>query len=409
MRIDSHRLLKRLEKLSEFGLNEDGGISRPAFSDSDIKGRDYIKKLMVTAGLTIKIDAAGNIIGRKEGKIKGLPAIAMGSHIDTVSNGGKFDGALGVISAIETIQTLKENNYILSHPVEVIVFVDEEGSMIGSRAICGALETETTSSVGLADKKIGESLKDIGGDPDNLCRAKREMNEFLCFMELHIEQGGILENNKIDIGVVEGIVGIRHWDVHIQGIANHAGTTPMDQRQDALLAASHLIVKVNETVKHIKGSQVATIGTLDIKSASPNVIPGNVELVLEIRDISEEKILKVYDKIEEEADLIAKSTGVNFTIIPNDAVAIPATMNEKLRIIIAESAQKEKYSYMVIPSGAGHDSQNMTKLTPTGMIFVPSAGGISHSPKEYTQAAFCEKGANVLLNAVIIADDRFSS
>ena len=236
-RADPKRIEQRIKELSKYGANREGGVSRVAFSDADIEGRKYIRSLMEKAGLKVRVDAAGNIIGHKEGRNPKLPVILFGSHIDSVPHGGNYDGALGVLGALECIEILNEQHFLAAHPLEVIAFSDEEGGLTGSHAAVGELSQEALQIKSHSGKTIGEGIRFIGGDPDNLQSAKRNPSEILAYLELHIEQGGILEAEKINIGVVEGIVGINVWDVIVLGFANHAGTTPMDQRKDALLAA----------------------------------------------------------------------------------------------------------------------------------------------------------------------------
>ena len=261
-RADAKRMEARIKELSEFGANREGGVSRVAFSDADVEGRKYIRSLMEKAGLKVRVDAAGNIIGHREGRNPKLPVILFGSHIDSVPHGGNYDGDVGVLGALECIEILNQQNFLTAHPLEVIVFSDEEGGLTGSHAVVGELSQEALQIKSHSGKTIGEGIRFIGGDPANLQSAKRNPSEILAYLELHIEQGGILEAEKINIGVVEGIVGINLWDVTVLGFANHAGTTPMNQRKDALLAAARLVDSMNHIARSIPGRQVATVGTI---------------------------------------------------------------------------------------------------------------------------------------------------
>jgi len=238
LRVNQNRIEERIQKLAEYGKNPQGGVSRVAFSAADIAGRAYIISLMKATGLEVYIDAAGNIIGKRKGTNAQAKPIMFGSHIDSVPFGGNYDGDVGVIGALECIEILKENNIQTEHPLEMIVFSDEEGGLIGSRALIGNLTAKALEVMSHSGKKIKEGVKAIGGDPDNLDAIIRTENDIAAFLELHIEQGSILYDEKIQIGVVEGIVGIEWWDVNIVGFANHAGTTPMDKRKDAMLAAA---------------------------------------------------------------------------------------------------------------------------------------------------------------------------
>jgi len=240
---------------------------------------------MEKEGLKVHVDAAGNMIGHREGRNPELPVILFGSHIDSVPHGGNYDGDVGVLGALECIELLNQQNFVTAHPLEVIVFSDEEGGLTGSHAVIGELTQEALQLKSHSGKTIGEGIRFIGGNPGNLQSAKRNPSEILAYLELHIEQGGILEAEKIDIGVVEGIVGINLWNVSVLGLANHAGTTAMDQRKDALLAAAKLVDSINHIARSIPGRQVATVGTIQAEPGAPNVIPGKVVMSLEIRDL----------------------------------------------------------------------------------------------------------------------------
>lgn len=404
LRVNATRIEQRILRLSEFGKNPQGGVSRVAFSEADIRGRAYIMSLMREAGLTVNIDAAGNILGRRDGRDPKLPPILFGSHIDSVPNGGNYDGDVGVIGAIECAQVLSDSGIITRRPLEVVVFSDEEGGLAGSRAMIGALSPEALAVVSHSGKTIRDGIRAIGGNPDRLSEAVRHKGDIKAYLELHIEQGGILDAEKINIGVVEGIVGINWWNVTVEGFANHAGTTPMDRRQDALLAAAHLIIAVNKVVTSVPGRQVGTVGRITAEPGAPNVIPGRVVMSLELRDLSAEKIKWLYERIREEAKAIEQKTGTKITFTPIDVTAVPAPTDERLRRIIAESAQELGRSYKLMPSGAGHDAQDMARIAPAGMIFVPSVGGISHSPQEYTRPEDMANGANVLLQTILKID-----
>ena len=239
------RLQQRIAELSKFGANPEGGVSRVAFSAADVAGREYIRKLMQQAGLVVRLDTAGNIIGRRDGADPKLPVIMTGSHIDSVPGGGNYDGDVGVLGAIEVAQVLHERGVRLRHPLEIVSFTDEEGGLIGSLAMTGRLEAAALDVMSHSGKTIRDGIRAVGGDPDRLGQARRKPGELKAFVELHIEQGAVLDESDIDIGVVEGIVGIRWWDVTIDGMANHAGTTPMNRRRDALLSAAEFALAVN--------------------------------------------------------------------------------------------------------------------------------------------------------------------
>jgi N-carbamoyl-L-amino-acid hydrolase len=404
VRANPDRMEQRITELSAFGANAEGGVSRVAFGEADIAGREYIRDLMREAGLAVRMDTAGSIIGRREGSEPDLPVIMFGSHIDSVPGGGNYDGDVGVIGAIEVMQLLQDNAIRTRHPLEVVSFTDEEGGLVGSRAMIGDIGDATLSVVSHSGMTIRDGIRAVGGDPNRLDLAERSPGELKAFIELHIEQGAILHEEKIDIGVVEGIVGIRWWDVTIEGFANHAGTTPMDRRWDAMVSAAEYILAVNRVATSMSGRQVATVGRLRAEPGAPNVIPGEVVLSLEIRDLSADKIQRVFDEIKREGERIADARFTPIRHAEIDVAAPPAPTDERMRRIIAASAESLDLSFKLMPSGAGHDAQDMAGITPTGMIFVPSVNGVSHSPKEFTSAQDMANGASVLYRTVLEID-----
>jgi N-carbamoyl-L-amino-acid hydrolase len=405
MSASASRMEQRILALGRFGANPEGGVTRLAYSASDLEGRDYIMSLMRDAGLAVRVDAAGNIIGRAEGTDPALPAIMFGSHIDSVPDGGNYDGDVGVIAAIEVAQVLHENQIDTRHPLEIICFTNEEGGLTGSRAMTLGLADSALDVMSHSGVTVRQGIRLIGGDPDNLQHALRKPGDLLAFVELHIEQGAILYEAGTDIGVVEGIVGIRWWDVTIDGFANHAGTTPMNRRQDAMVAAAELTLAINRIATSMEGSQVATVGRIYAEPGAPNVIPGRVVMSLEIRDLSGAKIQAVFDAIGEEAKEIATARQTQIAFDEIDVASPPAPTDSGLRRIISNSADSLGLSYKRMPSGAGHDAQDMTLIAPTGMIFVPSKDGVSHSPEEFTSAEDMANGGNVLLRTVLALDD----
>jgi N-carbamoyl-L-amino-acid hydrolase len=404
IRASAERMEARIKALSQFGLNENGGSDRVAFSDYDKQGREYIIELMKHAGLDVRIDSAANIIGRRKGKFDDRKPIVFGSHIDTVPNGGAYDGCVGVIGAIEVIDLLNENKITTDGPLEVVVFTDEEGGLTGSRALAGDFGRDALTVINNSGKTIGDGIRFLGGDPGRLAEAARKKGDIKAYLELHIEQGGVLESKGLNIGVVEGIVGIEWWEVTISGFANHAGTTPMNGRRDAVLAGSQFALMVNEVVNSFEGTQVGTVGKFVAEPGAPNVIPGKAVLSLEIRDLSSEKIRKIYDEIVKRAEAIGGETGTTISIRHLDVTAVPAITDEGIKSEIEKSARSLGLSLQRMPSGAGHDAQDVAKIAPIGMIFVPSKGGISHSPKEFTSAADMANGASVLVNTVLRID-----
>jgi len=402
---DPDRMQQRIDVLGQNGSNREGGVSRVAFSDADLAGRHYIMGLMREAGLSVRVDTAGNIIGRREGTDNSLPPIMFGSHIDSVPEGGNYDGDVGVIGAIEVAQLLSERGIRTRHPIEVVSFTDEEGGLVGSRAMIGKLTDKAMGVVSHSGLTVRDGIRKVGGDPNRLDLAVRKAGDIKAFIELHIEQGAVLDEEGIDIGVVEGIVGIRWWDVTIEGFANHAGTTPMNRRWDAMVTAAELVLTINRIATELPGRQVATVGRIQAFPGAPNVIPGKVVMSLEIRDLQPEKIQQVFDLVAAEAKRIGdrRFTPVRFREI--DVASPPAPTDERMRRIITASAEGLGMSYRLMPSGAGHDAQDMATIAPTGMIFVPSKDGISHSPQEFTSAEDMANGASVLLRSVLAIDN----
>ncbi|MEQ8424945.1 MAG: Zn-dependent hydrolase [Cyclobacteriaceae bacterium] len=402
-RANASRMEERIKTLSQFGANPEGGVSRVAYSEADIAGRQYVMQLMKNAGLEVSVDAAGNIIGKRKGKNDKLPSIAFGSHIDSVPGGGNYDGDVGSLGAIECIELMKENNIVTEHPLELLIFQNEEGGLVGSEAISGILTDEDLSIISSSGKTLRQGMIDICGDPNRYREAARKKGDFKAFLELHIEQGGFLDAEGINIGVVEGIVGIKQWMVTFQGKANHAGTTPMNNRQDAMLAAAKYVVETNRIARSIPGRQVATNGKIKAEPGAPNVIPGKVEMTLEIRDLDFDKMLSVYEKIKSAGEVIETETGVkiSYSQLNED---FPAVTDKRIQDMIASSAKELGLTYKYMPSGAGHDTQDMARIAPTGMVFVPSKDGISHSPKEYTSPQDMANGASVLLQTILKLD-----
>lgn len=404
---DAEQLGWWITSLSRFGANEDGGVDRVAYSQADIDGRAFVMAEMVRLGLeNIRIDAGGNIRATRPGTDTSAKPIMFGSHADSVLGGGNYDGPAGVFTALEAIRILNARDVTTRHPLEVIVFSNEEGGLVGSLALIGKLEDKTLNVVSDSGLTIGEGIAAIGGDVDALDTARIHKGDLRGFIELHIEQGAFLDDGDIDIGVVTGIVGIGWWDVTVKGMANHAGTTPMKGRRDALVAASHMVLAVNDVGLNTPGRQVATVGRIKSLPGAPNVIPGEVAFSLEIRDLEAEKIASVYDEIKSRFETIATERGVTVELERIEVAADPALTDPTIRTLIAESADKLGYSSLLMPSGAGHDAQDMARIAPTGMIFIPSKGGISHSPEEFSSNEQLAKGANVLVETVLALDAR---
>jgi N-carbamoyl-L-amino-acid hydrolase len=407
--INAARLRASLEELSQFGRNPEGGVSRVAWTEPDIEARRFvINKLMSGIDLDVRTDPAGSIYGRRAGADRSLPVILFGSHIDSVPKGGNFDGDVGSMAAIEVMRTLYEKRTQTRHPLECVIWSNEEGQhygrgLFGSRAVVGEFEPGELDERDENGLHIREAVKSVGGDLSQIEKARRRPGEIAAYIELHIEQGGYLDKAGIPVGVVEGIVGINRWDVKIAGFANHAGTTPMPERRDALVSASHLIIAVREETMREPGRQVGTVGKLEARPGAPNVIPGEVNLVIELRDLSLEKVEAIFGRIRSRASEIASRTGttIEFKLTSSHR---PALATAWVREVIAKAAEEAGFKTMSLPSGAGHDAQMLARIAPMGMIFVPSVGGISHSPKELTRWEDAANGCEVLLRTVLAID-----
>ena len=412
--IDAARLRSRLERLSTFGRPDGGtfesGVSRVAYSDADIAARHWLVGEIRAAGLTPRLDPAGNVFARIPGfDGSTVPPILFGSHIDSVPTGGNFDGDLGTLAALEVIQACQAAGVTPRHPFEMVLWAHEESTAFGrgtaaSRVVAGDLQAGDLDQVWNGLRR-SDAIRRIGGDPTRIEDAVRRPGAWHGYLELHIEQGGTLETRGIDIGVVEGIVSIHRYDVTISGFANHAGTTPMGERQDALIAASRLTLAVRESVTTRPGRQVGTVGRMEITPNSPNVIPGKVTLSVELRDLSEAVLSALGDDIRQRAAAIAKETRTEITMTLASRNP-PALAQAGMQRAVERAAERVRLEAVRLPSGAGHDAQMIAALCPMGMIFVPSIGGVSHSPLERTTWEDCARGAAVLLGAILDIDSR---
>ena len=389
MTINIERLKKNLMGLAEIGRNEESGITRLAFTPEYTAGNDYVKNLMAEAGMTVYQDPVGNLFGKYPGR-ESEQSILIGSHIDTVPSGGKFDGCLGVLGGLECAQTLMENGYANKHSIEVAAFIAEEyteiGSCFGSRCFTGDIQIGGKEMLYL--KKIGLTEKDV-------ISSKRSAQSIKNYIELHIEQGGILDSEEKTIGIVTGIAGISRYKAEITGESNHGGSTPMNLRDDALVKASGFVQYFDNCVREIGGPLVGTIGIFEVKPGGVNVIPGKVDFHIELRDIDVARVKQAVKVIE------AYDSDLSFTQYQYEKeVLLDSTIQE----VVTEACKKLGYSYRSMHSGAGHDASILSAAVPTGMIFVPSVNGISHSPLEHTEWNDIEKGVSLLLETVTRLD-----
>jgi N-carbamoyl-L-amino-acid hydrolase len=392
---DEERLLADLTTLAQIGRDGDGSLNRIAYSAADQAGRTWVMEQMRGLGLHVHVDAAGNTIGLYEGAAD-LPPIGLGSHTDTVPNGGSYDGALGVVSALACVRTLHKAKVRLRHPIELINFAAEEATMAGgttgSQAMAGLFDPALFDKAAWDGRRVREHLLAAGLDPATFLTARRTPGSLAAYLELHIEQGDVLTSAGAQIGVVEGFVGIRRYAVAFQGYANHAGTTPMHRRQDALVAAAPFITFVrDQAAEH---AIVGTIGTLTVSPGAPNVIPGRVELIAEIRGLDS----VVLDAVETALGERARGAGASFASIVRKP---PVQSDAQVLAALMAACETLGQSYIRMPSGAGHDAMCMATLCPQAMLFVPSQGGVSHAPDEYTTPEDCVQGARALLAGLL--------
>jgi N-carbamoyl-L-amino-acid hydrolase len=397
-RLDAKRLLEDLDLLAQFGASPDGAINRVAYSPADLEARRWVEAQMSRLGLRVTTDQAGNSICRYPGQAPTLAPIAVGSHTDTVLQGGRYDGALGVVAAMACVRALAEAGLLLRHPVEVLDFAAEEATMggtIGSRAMAGLLDPDILDKPAWDGIRIAQHLEAAGISPTTVTEAKRVQGSLACFLELHIEQGDTLDRSGVPLGIVEGIVGIRRYTAVFQGLANHAGTTPMTQRKDALVMAAPFVLAVRDVA--LAHNIVGTVGALELHPGFPSVIPGRVELTVETRGLADTSL----DEAERELSRLAVEMGGTLSAL---SAKPPARSDPLLMEILSSTCEKLGVPSVRLPSGAGHDAMCIAHIAPQAMLFVPSRGGISHSPQEYTDPESCVTGARVLLNALVKAD-----
>ena len=398
--IQRDRLVNDFEAMSQFtALGE--GINRLAFTDADWAGRQYIIDRMVDAGLTVETDGFGNVIGYKVGKNPDLPVVMVGSHTDSVPNGGNYDGVVGVLSAIEVIRSMNDDGFEHDHTIAVVSFMCEESgrfgdSTLGSKAMRGALTVQDLHR--LTDKQgtsLYEVLKGRSLDPDEIEQVeyKRPVKSFT---EIHIEQGKVLEHEQKRIGIVTVIAAPERFYVTIRGNADHSGATPMNLRHDALCGASKIILGIEEiAAMQEEPPVVGTVGIVEVTPGAMNVIPGVVKLGVDIRSISEVARNSVVTLIKEFIDVTAEKRGLSYTIEPV-AQDHPVAMHPAMIREIEEAVTSLGVEYMVLPSGAGHDAMHWADDVPTGMIFIPCLNGISHNPAEFAEMDDIVTGAEVL-------------
>lgn len=398
-------VMNEIEKISHFGKGP-RGITRLAFSETAAGAQKYVISLMEEVGLTITIDQIGNIIGRLEGKDESLPAVATGSHLDTVPDGGKYDGVIGVIGGLVAISRLKAKGK-LTHPLELIIFACEESSRfgcatVGSKAMAGLANiSEWRKAKDQAGLSFAEAIKQQQLDIERIGEAVRPAEEIKAFVELHIEQGRVLEKEEKKIGIVETIAAPTRLKIKVEGVAAHSGSTPMEERRDALVSASMIILAIHEIgLEQSKYGTVTTVGMLNVYPGAINVIPGVVEMWVDIRGTNHESTIECLQDIKDAISTIAEGQEVGASIMLLSAEK-PVTMNKDIMSLIKKVCVEKRVPHQMIHSRAGHDAMNLAYLAPTGMIFVPSQNGVSHNGEEHTEIDEIMSGIDVLTETLL--------
>lgn len=402
LNVNGKRLLETLNVISRIGMTSDGS-ERTAYSIKEIRAKEALVQLMRRIGLSVSIDGVGNIFGRTQGR---GPVLMMGSHIDSVPSGGRFDGVAGVASALEATRTILERNLAIDYPLEVCGFSAEESSRFGVGTMGSAVMTGELSAghiMGLKDRhgvSLGQVLSRLGLTELDVNRSRRDPKDLLGYLELHIEQGPVLETSEKKIGVVTAIAAPTRMRICFYGRADHSGTTPMNLRKDALAAASELVLVVEDICRQRVQQVVGTVGTLSLKPNAMNVVPGMVEMGVDLRSISSEAKNEAKQLVMDRAREIAnrRKIEVEVTVLREEE---PIELDHEMISLLEEVCSCMGVPYMAMISGAGHDAMNMAKITRAGMIFVPSHMGLSHNPDEWTDPNDIEQGANCLLQAAI--------
>ncbi|WHH61689.1 Zn-dependent hydrolase [Petroclostridium sp. X23] len=407
--INQKRLFHRLLEIGRIGMQEQGGITRLSYTKEEKEAKELLTYYMLDAGLEVRQDAVGNLIGRKEGGRSDAPVILTGSHFDTVPQGGMFDGVLGILAAIEVLQCMNEKRIETEHPIEVIAFVDEEGArfgfgMVGSRAISGKLRQEDlqfTDSQGIA---LAEAMRQAEFLPDNIADAAAESENIKAYIELHIEQGKVLENRNLPVGVVSGIAGHLWIDFRLIGESGHAGATPMKARRDPMTAAAKMISYIDEETKKYPNA-VATIGKMSVLPGGVNVIPREVEFTIDLRDIDETVRNKIEENIVEYAQRICKEQNIELSLNTLQRVS-PVKCSKAICDTIERACIETGQEIFTLISGAGHDGMQLKDFCPIGMIFIRSRGGVSHNADEWSSEDDCGVGADVLYHTILELAER---
>jgi beta-ureidopropionase / N-carbamoyl-L-amino-acid hydrolase len=403
--VSAERLRRDLEHVAGYGATASGGVSRTSFSEADRQVRTWLVSECEQAGLALRTDGIGNVFMRLEARdaASAAPPVWVGSHLDSVPEGGRFDGALGSLAALEVVRRLAEEDVPLRRPVEAVVFADEEGSyhhLLGSTAVAhGFTADELARLRGRDGDLLVDALEGMGWDAGAATRTAVRPGDVHAYVELHIEQGSVLESAGAGIGVVTAIVGMGGGHIEFRGRQDHAGTTPMPLRRDALRGAGDLLVRLPEVARSVSETAVATCGILHVEPGGANVVPGLARVQLDFRDSDRTRVLELEEAIVAAARDVADRHGLEMSYT-RESITDPVPLNQRMQDLVATVAAERGMKTLTLPSGAGHDAQNVAKLAPAGMIFVPSVGGRSHSPAELTTWEDVEAGANVLLATV---------
>ena len=402
--VNKDRLFNRLMELGQIGNTEDG-VYCMALSKEENEAHALVAQYMKEAGMTVHMDAAGNLVGRKEGTDPNASVIMTGSHIDTVYGGGMFDGRLGVIGGIEAVQAMTEEGIQTKHPIEVIGYRDEEGtrfvgSYSGAGHLTGGYDHGIMTHADKDGKTVVECLKECGIDPDHVDDARLPEGYAKAHLELHIEQGAVLESKNLAVGVVTGICCQIRGEVVIDGTASHAGTTPMDLRKDALAAAAECMLEIEDEAKNYPQA-VATVGKIEAFPGGVNVVPGQVKFSIDMRNQKAALRDAMFDKCVERMKAVCEKRGVKMEVkvLMKDDEGKPCA--DHIQDIVAESCEKAGLPVFKMPSGAGHDSSTFADFCPMGMIFVRSKDGLSHNKNEYSSPEDCAAGAEVLYHTML--------
>lgn len=403
LRVNFERLVHDLEELGTIGQDPKGGISRPSFSLPDLEARKWLRRKIEEAGLLHRQDGAGNIFGRLPGTQTRV--VMAGSHLDTVLNGGRYDGSVGVLAALECLRRLKEEKVPLKKTLEMVSFTDEEGNLVGdflgSRAFTGQLLTrELKAARTQFGQPLEEILKKAGLSADSVARAAGERPDLAAFLEIHIEQGPVLEEEGVSIGLVSSIAGKRYYQATFIGRSGHAGTTPLELRQDAFVALSDFTLRATQLVARKYYGNTITIGRVMLRPGSFSIIPGEADFTLDLRSQEPESLKRMEEEVLGLASEVASTRGLSFyhrLVDSTEPVKIDGEMLDRLKALCQELG----YEYRLLPSGAGHDAQILSAVCPVAMIFIPSVDGLSHTPEEAINPEDLEKAANLLLQALI--------